>query len=218
MDEKFKETFEQAAAMQKTWMDTITGVANAWSQYSPENPPPDELKKMRKGILDVISASWEDFMRTPQFMEIMRDTLNNSMAWQSYTKDNVNRMHDVTQTASKQDVDSLLLAIRHIEKRLLDRVEGLQDDLAEMREQAKQPQGQANKTSKEDLAFQKVVVSRLGAVEQAIEKLASTVAKPATAKPVAKPAPSKTTKSPAKSATPKSATTKKTAKKTTRRP
>lgn len=170
MDEKFKETFEQAAAMQKTWLDSIAGVANAWSQYSPENPPPDELKKMRKAILDVISASWEDFMRTPQFMEIMRDTLNNSMTWQSYAKDSVNRMHDVTQTASKKDVDSLLLAIRHIEKRLLDRVEGLQDDLADLKEKAAAaPKSQAAATSKEDLAFQKVVLSRLNAIEKTLQ-------------------------------------------------
>lgn len=187
--------------MQKTWMDSITGVANAWSQYSPENPPPDELKKMRKGILDVISASWEDFMRTPQFMEIMRDTLNNSITWQSYAKDSVNKMHDVTQTASKKDVDSLLLAIRHIEKRVLDRVEGLQDDLAELREQVKTSQGKAAGTSKEDLAFQKVVLTRLNAIENSIKAPPASVPRK-TAKPAV------TRKTPA---------TKKTARKTTKR-
>lgn len=179
MEERIKNSFEQAAAFQKVWMDSMVGAAQVWGKYSPENPPPEELKKIRKGMLDVISASWEEFMRTPQFMEMMRDSLNNAMTWQGFATEGVNRVHDVLQTASKRDVDGLLLAVRHVEKRLLDQIEAVEETVADAvaKINSRLDSDKADRL-KEDQAFQKVALARFEAIERAIKSQATEGAEP----------------------------------------
>lgn len=191
MEDNITNSLEQAAALQKVWLDSMVGAAKVWSQYSPENPPPDELRKIRKGMLDVISASWDEYMRTPQFMELMRDSLNNTMNWQGYATEGVNRMHDVLQTASKRDVDGLLLAIRHVEKRLLDQMESLDEATASLA--AKLDKRPA--PTKDELAFQKSVLERLEAIEKSVSAKQHT---PPPAAPKAVPVKKQTKPTPSK--------------------
>jgi uncharacterized coiled-coil protein SlyX len=46
----------------------------------------------------------------------------------------MNRVHEQFENPSKQDVDDVLLAIRHVERRLLERLEGLGDRVADLNE------------------------------------------------------------------------------------
>lgn len=164
MDDNIKNSFEQAAALQKMWMDTISGMTEVWGQYSPDNPPPEELKKARQGILRVISKSWEEFMRTPQFMQMMRDSVNNAIAWQGYAKEGGNRFQDAMQAASKEDVDGLLLAIRHVEKRNLDQLEALQESIEDL---ARQIDRLAKNVERNDhAAVHEEIISRLASLEK----------------------------------------------------
>ena len=164
MEEKIKDNLEQAAAFQKMWMDTMSGVSRVWGTYSPEKPPPEQLKDMRNQTFRAMSSSWEEFMKTPQFMQVMRDSMNNGMAWKAASKDGINRMHDSFQTVAKKDVDGVLLAIRHVEKRVLDRIETLQDNISELEaDLSKLNKGGSGKMQD---AFQQEVIRRLEQIEE----------------------------------------------------
>lgn len=127
MDDNMKKTFEQAAGFQKLWMDSFANMGSVWSQYSPGNPPPEEIRKMRGGMLKVLSQTWDDFMRTPQFMEMMKASLNGALDLKKMASDGMSRMHETFETPDKEDINGILLAIRHVERRLLDRLEGIDD-------------------------------------------------------------------------------------------
>ena len=58
--------FDQAAAFQKLWMDSLANMTSVWSQFSPSSPPTDEMRKMRGGMLKVLAETWDEYMRTPQ--------------------------------------------------------------------------------------------------------------------------------------------------------
>jgi len=68
--------FDQVAAFQKLWTDSFANVTGVWSQFSPGSPPSDEMPKMRGGMLKVLAETWDEYMRTPQFMEMMKASLN----------------------------------------------------------------------------------------------------------------------------------------------
>ena len=46
----------------------------------------------------------------------------------------MNRVHEQFKTPGKEDIDEVLLAIRHVERRILDWLEGLDDRVAKLDE------------------------------------------------------------------------------------
>ena len=124
--------FDQVAVFQKLWMDSFTEMAGVWSQFSASSPPVDEMRKMRGGMLKVLAETWDEYMRTPQFLEIMKASLNGALDLKRLAREGMNRVHEQLENPSKQDVDDVLLAIRHVERRLLDRLEGLDDRVANL--------------------------------------------------------------------------------------
>lgn len=126
--------FEQVAAFQKLWTDSFANMTNVWSQFSPGSPPTDEIRKMRGGMLKVLAETWDEYMRTPQFMEMMKASLNGALDLKRMARDGMNRVHEQFENPSKEDIDGVLMAIRHVEGRLLDRLEGLDDRVLNLTE------------------------------------------------------------------------------------
>ena len=134
MNDNMNKGFDQVAAFQKLWTDSFANMASVWSQFSPGSPPSDEMRKMRGGMLKVLAETWDEYMRTPQFMEMMKGSLNGALDLKRMARDGMNRVHEQFETPSKEDIDGVLLAIRHVERRLLDRLEGLDDRVANLDE------------------------------------------------------------------------------------
>ena len=152
--------FDQVAAFQKLWMDSFANMAGVWSQFSPGSPPADEMRKMRGGMLKVLAETWDEYMRTPLFMEMMKASLNGALDLKRMAREGMNRVHEQFENPSKEDIDGMLLAIRHVERRLLDRLEGVDDRVANLDEKidkfdqrmaklqsASERQGQNSKTN-----------------------------------------------------------------------
>ena len=89
---------------------------------------------MRGGMLKVLAETWDEYMRTPQFMEMMKGSLNGALDLKRMARDGMNRVHEQFENPSKEDIDGVLMAIRHVERRLLDRLEGLDDRVANLDE------------------------------------------------------------------------------------
>jgi len=134
MTNNMNQSFEQAANFQKIWMDSLTNVMGAFSQFNPMTPPPEQFRSMRSGMLKALADAWNDFMRSPQFMEVMKVSLNSAFDMRSMMRENMNKLHEQFETPSKEDVDGILLAIRHVERRVLDRLEGMEERAGELSE------------------------------------------------------------------------------------
>lgn len=134
MSDNMNKYFDQVAAFQKLWTDTFANMAGVWSQFSPGSPPSDEMRKMRGGMLKVLAETWDEYMRTPQFMEMMKASLNGALDLKRLAREGMNQVHAQFENPSKNDIDDVLLAVRHGERRLLDRLEGLDDRVAKLDE------------------------------------------------------------------------------------
>src|SRR3974377_2047086 len=118
-DDNMNKGFEQAAAFQKLWMDSFADMAGVWSQFSPVPPPSDEMRKMRGGMLKVLAETWDEYMRTPQFMEVMKASLNGALDLKRMAREGMNLVHEQFENPSKEDIDGVLLGIRHWARRRL---------------------------------------------------------------------------------------------------
>jgi hypothetical protein len=134
MSDDMNKGFDQVAAFQKLWTDSFANMANVWSQFSPGAPPSDEIRKMRGGMLKVLAETWDEYLRTPQFMEMMKASLDGALDLKRMARDGMNRVHEQFENPSKEDIDGVLMAIRHVEGRLLDRLEGLDDRVLNLNE------------------------------------------------------------------------------------
>lgn len=127
MTNNIHKSFEQAASFQKIWLDSVTNMAGVFSHFSPTTPPPEQAREIRSSMLKVLSDTWNDFMRSPQFMEVMKLSLNGAFDMRSLMRDGMNKIHEQLETPTKEDVEGILLAIRHVERRLLERLEGMEE-------------------------------------------------------------------------------------------
>jgi hypothetical protein len=125
MSENFDKAAAEAAAFQKIWTETMSKVMQAAFTFTPNTPPPEVMRQIRSGIFQALAESWEEFMRSPQFLEGMKQWMENAIAFRKVSNDFLARVRSEMQSPSRGDIDSIMLTVRHMEKRLLDRVEEL---------------------------------------------------------------------------------------------
>jgi hypothetical protein len=119
------QTAEQWAAFQQIWGETFSKLMQLGFTCSPESAPPDFMRQMRSGIFQALGQSWEQFLRSPQFMEGMKQHMDNAIAFRKMSGEFFSKMRHETQSTSRDDIDAVMLAVRHMETRVLDRVERL---------------------------------------------------------------------------------------------
>lgn len=117
--------FEQAAAFQKIWMDTFTKVTQAAFVTSPDSAPPEVVRQIRSGIFQAVAQAWEEFMRSPEFLESMKRLMDNAIAFRKMSNELLTKAHHELRGTSRADTDGILLALRHMEERMLGSVEEL---------------------------------------------------------------------------------------------
>ncbi|PWU21388.1 MAG: hypothetical protein C5B50_01900 [Verrucomicrobia bacterium] len=131
-DNSFERSAEQLAAFQKIWMESFSKMMQAGFAFGPNSPPPELLRQMRSGIFEALAKTWEDYMRSPQFLQGMKQWMDGAVAFRKMTNDFMGKVRNEMQSPSRDDIDHVMIAVRHMEKRLLDRIEelaGRVDDL-----------------------------------------------------------------------------------------
>jgi hypothetical protein len=125
MSESTENTFEQAAAFQKIWLETFNKMAQAGFSFTPEAAPPEIMRQMRSGIFQALSKSWEEFMRSPQFLDSMKAMMENAIAFRKMSNDLLTQARHSIQGPARSDINDLMQAIHHLETRVLDCVEDI---------------------------------------------------------------------------------------------
>jgi hypothetical protein len=116
---------DQVGSFQKIWMETFSRMAQTAFSFSPDSAPPEMIRQMRSGIFQALAQSWDEYLRSPQFLEGMKQWMDNAILFRKMSNDFFTKARHETQDLAREDVDSVMLAVRHMEKRILDRLEEL---------------------------------------------------------------------------------------------
>jgi hypothetical protein len=141
MNEEFEKTAEQAAAFQKMWAETMSKLMQAGFSYNGDSAPPEVLRQIRTGMFQALGEAWHEFMRSPQFLEGMKQWMEGAVTFRRMTNDFMAKVRNEMQAPSREDIDSIMLSVRHMEKRLLDQVEELSRQVADMNSRLAAMQG-----------------------------------------------------------------------------
>jgi hypothetical protein len=120
---------DQSAAFQKIWTESITKLMQAASVFTPGSAPPELLRDIRSGILNALAKSWDEFLRSPQFQEAMKQWMDQAIAFRKMSHDLMGKVRKEMQAPSRDDIDAIMLSMRHMETRILDRLETLEKQL-----------------------------------------------------------------------------------------
>lgn len=133
MNDQSQNFTEQGAAFQKLWLESMSKMMQAAFTFSPDSAPPELLKEIRNGILGALSESWNEFLRSPQFQENTKQWMDNAMAFRRLSNDFMAKAREEMQAPTRNDIDTIMLTVRHMENRILDRLEEMSKQIEELK-------------------------------------------------------------------------------------
>lgn len=130
----------------KFWTDMMSRMTSAASTMpgmapaSPPPPPPEEfLKQMRQSFFDAWAKYCEEFMRSDQFMEMMKRSMDNALAFRQQMNEFMTKALGEGQMPSRQDTDAIMDVLRGFQGRVLDQLESLSQRVEALERRAGQP-------------------------------------------------------------------------------
>jgi hypothetical protein len=114
----------------RLWRESAARILEAAGTFTPETLPPEMLRRIRAGLFQALENSWNEFMRSPQFLEGMKQMMDGAVAFRRMSADFLTRMREELQAPGREDIDDVLLALREMEVRLNRRVDELAAQVA----------------------------------------------------------------------------------------
>ena len=107
----------------KMWTDFAGKMATAGVSFAPESTPPDAAKQMRGAFFKALSDYCEEYMRSPEFLDSWKQAMDGAIQFRRQMNESLGKMHHEFGGTSRQDVDRTMIALAHLERRLVDVME-----------------------------------------------------------------------------------------------
>lgn len=114
----------------RMWTDAASKMMSAGQP--PAETPPDMARQMRSAWLDAYSQFFESYFRSPDFLEMMRQSLSASVQARKQLNDFLGQAQHELQGTSRQDIDQLMRTMRHVEHRVVNSIERLADQVEDV--------------------------------------------------------------------------------------
>ena len=121
-----------ADAFTRMWGDLANQMGAAGAAFAREATVSDASRQVRTATFKAMSEACDEFMRAPQFQDMMKQSLSASIQFRKQLNDFLGRIHHEFQGTSRQDVDQLMEVIGHVERRVIDSSERLSSRLDEL--------------------------------------------------------------------------------------
>lgn len=116
---------DEATQLARIWMDFGSKMMSASLGFAPTTPPPQAAREVRDGTLGAVSQTLDQLMRTPQYLDGMRDWLDTALNARKQFNEFFTRIRHETQGVTSDDVDAIMRSVRHLELRVLDRLDDI---------------------------------------------------------------------------------------------
>lgn len=109
------------------WADCVSKMTG--SGFTPAQPQlsDDALKQMRRAFFDAWAHHCDEFMRSPAFLEGLKKTMDGALAFREQLNEFMTRALHESQAPARTDIDSIMLVLRSMEERVLDRLDRLEE-------------------------------------------------------------------------------------------
>ena len=133
----------------KFWTDMMSKMGSS-GVTPPFGVSQEEVsRQMRQACFDAWAKYCEDFMRSEAFLDAMKKSMDGALAFRQQVNDFLKKAVGDSPLASSDDTETIVLAVRSLEERVLDRIEALSRRVEALeRRPADQPPTPRNASSK----------------------------------------------------------------------
>jgi hypothetical protein len=109
------------------WVDLISKMSTAGFGAAAPAPPPheDTFRRMRQAYFDAWAKHCDEVLHSPAFLDMMKKSLDNALAFKQELNEYLTKALHENQMPARSDTDSILLVLRSLEDRVLDRLDRL---------------------------------------------------------------------------------------------
>jgi hypothetical protein len=143
MNDNYFNPLEVDAEMVRMWSELASKMMTASLAPSGGDAPPDAARQLRAALLDAWTKGWDQFMRSPAFLEILHQRTSASVKNREQFNDFMGQWQHELQLATRQDIDRLAQSIQRVERRVADALDDLSiqiEELAVRRDATKGPE------------------------------------------------------------------------------
>ena len=90
-----------------------------------QEDPPQAARDMRSAFLKAWGECCEKYMRSPEFLNAIKQSMGGAIEFRRQLNDMLGKLQHELQGISRQDVDQMMLAMRHLEQRMVDGMDRL---------------------------------------------------------------------------------------------
>lgn len=132
MPEEQQEAFPGADAFVQMWTQFASKMMAAGMAPMPDGSPFDAARQFRSAMFKAWGDYLDEYMRSEAFLETMRQTLDGASQARKQLNDFLGRVQHEMQGASRQDVDQLMAAMQHVERRIVNQSERIAERLEDL--------------------------------------------------------------------------------------
>ncbi len=117
--------------MTKFWSDMMSTMSAMGTATMPKPPTQEDmLKQMRRAFFDAWAVKCEEFMQSDAFLAMMKQSMESSLAFREKTNEFLKKTLADAHMPSRDDTDSILVALSSLQERMLDKLDGLSERVA----------------------------------------------------------------------------------------
>jgi hypothetical protein len=116
---------DQTTTFAKLWTDSCALLMQTAMSYSPETAPPELLRQIRSGLMQALAQSWQEFLRSPQFLEGMKQMMEQAVAFRQFSAELLTKTRHATEGVAQEDLENLRAAMGQMESRLARQMDAL---------------------------------------------------------------------------------------------
>jgi hypothetical protein len=121
--------FQQAQQMGQLWMEMCAKMGSMMTAAQPGSPPPEAARQVRAAAFKNMTEQAEQFMRSEQFLQGMKLYLDRTLESQKQYQAFMTNLRHATEGVAAQDVQAVMVLMRQMESRVLDRLEEVTNQL-----------------------------------------------------------------------------------------
>jgi len=112
------------------WCDVLRRMSGAG--FNMPSPDSELAEQMRRAFFDAWARYFDEFFRSEAFMASMKQAMDSTLAWQQMWKEHLQRGLSAAQVPSREDTDHIVMLIRGVEDRILEKLEQLSERVAKL--------------------------------------------------------------------------------------
>jgi hypothetical protein len=121
---------QSAESFTRFWTDCARKMSDSARQQAATPPTPDAIREMRNAFLNALGTAYDEYLRSPEFTQMLSQMLQSGVQFQQRMSEMLGHTRHSMQGASRQDIDTIMEVVQHLERRITDSMARLDERLS----------------------------------------------------------------------------------------